>query len=97
MVVPDISVADGVARINFRLPSDLKDVIERAAIASGQSVTDFAIQTLARTAQEVLERQQVRTLSARDRDIFLALLDNESAPNEALRSAFEARERLLAK
>lgn len=97
MAVQDVSVAEGVARINFRLPNDIKDVIERAAIASGQSITDFAIQTLVRTANEVLERQQARTLSDRDRDIFLALLDDEMEPNEALRSAFAAREHLLAK
>ena len=97
MAVQDVPVAEGVARINFRLPTDIKDVIERAAIASGQSITDFAIQTLVQTAHEVLERQQVRTLSDRDRDIFLAMLDDETEPNEALRRAFAAREQLLAK
>ena len=92
-----VTVTEGVARINFRLPTDIKDVIERAALVSGQTMTDFAIQTLVRTAQEVLERQQTRTLSDRDRDIFLALLDDETEPNEALRSAFAARAHLLAK
>ena len=93
----DVTVAEGVARINFRLPTDIKDVIERAALVSGQTMTDFAIQTLVRTAHEVLERQQARTLSERDRDIFLTMLDDESEPNEALRSAFAARERLIVK
>ena len=60
-------------------------------------VITFAIQTLVRTAHEVLERQQARTLSERDRDIFLTMLDDESEPNEALRSAFAARERLIVK
>lgn len=97
MVVQDVPVAEDVARIHFRLPTAIKDVIERAAIASGQSITDFAVQTLVRTANEVLERQQTRLLTERDRDIFLVMLDDESEPNEALRSAFAAREQLLAK
>ena len=97
MAGQDVTVAEGVARINFRLPTDIKDVIERAALVSGQTMTDFAIQTLVRTAHEVLERQQARTLSERDRDIFLTMLDDESEPNEALRSAFAARERLIVK
>lgn len=85
------------ARLNFRLPSEAKKKIERAAIASGLSVTDFAVHALLNTADEVLEREHTRRLSDRDRDIFLALLDSDDAPNEALKSAFQAREELFAK
>ena len=35
------------ARLNFRLPADLKQTIEEAAARLGQSVTDFAVSTLA--------------------------------------------------
>ncbi len=85
-----------VARINFRLPSDMKDVVERAAVASGQSLTDFAVQTLVTKANEVLEHQHLRTLTDRDRDIFLAMLDADAEPNEALKSAFAAHKQLIA-
>ncbi len=86
-----------IARLNFRLPSEAKEKIERAAIASGLSITDFAVHALLNTADEVLERQHTRQLSNRDRDIFLALLDAEDEPNKALKSAFQAHEELIAK
>ena len=76
-----------VARFNFRLPAEIKDRIEKAAIASGLTVTDFAINVLAESADEVLEKQRSRTLSTRDSDVFLAMLDDESEPNNALKKA----------
>jgi uncharacterized protein (DUF1778 family) len=85
-----------IARLNFRLPSEAKEKIERAAVASGLTVTDFAVHALVNTADEVLERQHTRKLSKRDRDVFLALLDSDDEPNEALKSAFQARQELIA-
>ena len=78
---------ENIARLNFRLPNEVKEVIERAAAISGLTVTDFAINALVNSANEVLERHQTRTLSDRDRDVFLALLDSDQEPNEALKSA----------
>jgi uncharacterized protein (DUF1778 family) len=73
------------ARINFRLSSDLKQTIEDAAAEMGQSVSDFAISTLVHTARQILHDQQATRLSARDRKLFAALLDDErSRPNAAL-------------
>jgi uncharacterized protein (DUF1778 family) len=88
--------SNAIARLHFRLPSEAKEKIERAAVASGLSVTDFAVHALVNTADEVLERQQTRRLSDRDRDVFLALLDADDDPNEALKSAFRARRDLIA-
>ena len=81
------------ARFNFRLPAEIKDRIEKAAIISGVTVTDFAINVLANSAAEVLEKQYTRTLSDRDRDIFLAMLDEDVEPNEALLKAVEEYKR----
>jgi len=73
------------ARLNFRLPSDLKEVIEEAAASLGQSVCDFAVSTLVQQARSVIEQRNVTTLSDRDRDRFIALLDDaEAQPNAAL-------------
>ncbi len=73
------------ARINFRLSSDLKKTIEDAAAEMGQSVSDFAISTLVQTARRILHEQQVTRLSERDRQRFVAMLDDESSqPNDAL-------------
>ena len=81
------------ARLNFRLPPEIKEKIENAAIVSGVTVTDFAITALANTAQEVLEKHHTTILSDRDRDIFLAMLEDDSEPNEALKNAVEEYKR----
>lgn len=73
------------SRLNFRLPSELKEVIEEAAASLGQSVSEFAVGTLVRQAREVVHQKRVTVLSNRDRDRFLALLDDaEVQPNAAL-------------
>ena len=54
------------ARLSFCLPSDLKTVIEKAAAALGQSVSDFAVSTLVQTAHSVLHQQSVTELTNRD-------------------------------
>ncbi len=78
------------ARLNFRLPSELKQVIEQAAGHLGQTVSEFAVSTLVRSAHEVIEQHDRTELSNRDRDIFLAMLDDADAePNEALAAAAE--------
>lgn len=86
-----------IARLNFRLPSEAKEKIERAAVVSGLTVTDFAINALVSSAEDVLGRHHITTLSDRDRDLFLAMLDADDVPNEALRSAAETHKRLITK
>lgn len=76
------------ARLDFRLSDEAKARIEKAALVSGQSLSDFAASTLTREANEVLAIYEVTTLSDRDRDLFLELLDAQDAPNEALKAAF---------
>lgn len=86
-----------IARLNFRLPSEAKERIEQAAIAEGLTVTDFAVHALVNIADEVLERHHSRTLTNRDQDIFLELLDANDDPNEALKDAFQAHRELIIK
>jgi uncharacterized protein (DUF1778 family) len=76
------------ARINVRISSDLKQTIENAAAALGQTVSEFAISTVVREARQVLQDAQVTRLSNRDRDQFLKALDAvDSKPNAALKAA----------
>jgi uncharacterized protein (DUF1778 family) len=76
------------ARINFRLPAALKNVVEEAAAALGQSVSDYAISTLVTNSRIVLQQSQLTTMSSHDREIFMALLDDAGAkPNKALAAA----------
>jgi uncharacterized protein (DUF1778 family) len=78
------------ARLNIRLPTELKQIIEQAAAQLGQSVSDFAISTLVKNARAVIHQHDITELSNRDRDIFIKMLDDtEAQPNQALTIAAE--------
>lgn len=86
-----------VARLNIRLSAEIKERIEKAATLSGVSLTDFTVANLSQVADDILERHRTRKLSDRDRDIFLKMLDDtKEEPNEALKDAFKAHDKLIA-
>ena len=73
------------ARLSARLAAELKKTIEEAAAQMGQTVSDFAVSTLAQTARKILLDQRVTRLSERDRPLFMEILDDQSTkPNQAL-------------
>jgi uncharacterized protein (DUF1778 family) len=76
------------ARLSIRVPAELKTMIEAAAACLGQSVSGFAVSTLAQAARTVIEQGHVTRLSGRDREAFMAILDDADAqPNKALKAA----------
>jgi uncharacterized protein (DUF1778 family) len=81
------TVAKPKTRIDFRIRQETRDKIERAAMLRGKNLTDFAEEALERAADEVIASENTVTLSNRDRDRFLELLDNPRQPNEALATA----------
>ena len=84
------------ALADLHLPGDLTAIVERAASHLGQTVGEFAAAALVRTAHEVIEQHERTLLSNRDRDIFLALLEDADAePNEALRAAADQYRRQM--
>lgn len=74
-------------RLDFRVSPRHKSLIERAASARGQTVTSFAIATLVSAAEEAVQHETERTLSARDARVFLAALAESAEPNAALKAA----------
>ena len=85
------------ARLNFRVSPDIKDRVEKAARLSGLTLTDFAVSVLNETATEVLDRHHVAELSNRDRDMFLAMLDERAKPNALLKRAKQTHRKLITK
>jgi uncharacterized protein (DUF1778 family) len=73
------------ATLDLRLPLVLKEAVAEAAAHLGQSVDEFAVGVLARSAREVIAHRGQTVLSDRDWERLLAILDAE--PNEALRAA----------
>ena len=74
-------------RLDVRLNSKHKQMIEQAADLLGQTLSTFTVSTLVREAEQVIERFGVLRLSTRDRDAFLAALDNPPKPSARLRKA----------
>lgn len=83
------------ANIHFRVSPDEREIIEKAIIISDQTLTEFATRSLINSANKILEREYVTTLSNQDRDRLLAMLDADEEPNEALRQAAEIHNRLI--
>jgi len=80
---------NSTARLDFRLQSEHKNLIEQAAALTGQTVSQFAIATLLEASRTAIEQASSTELSTRDRDVFLAMLDADGEPNAALRAAAE--------
>ena len=75
-------------RIDLRVNAETKALLSRAYELAGYSnLTSFVIATASERAQRVIEEHNRFTLSDRDRDIFLAALENPPEPNKALRDA----------
>ncbi len=75
------------ARLDFRLARAQKELIEDAASLLVQSVSDFAIHALVEKAMKITQRTGVRTVSKRDWEALVKLLDSPPAPNAALKKA----------
>jgi uncharacterized protein (DUF1778 family) len=76
------------ARLNVRLPAELKRTIEEAAATLGQTVSEFAVAAAVREARQVLKEAHVTRLSQRDWDRFCKLLDDlDAKPNAKLKAA----------
>ncbi len=75
------------ARLDMRIDRRAKRLIERAALITGQTLTDFAVSNLVQLAMETIERYEKLVMSNRDRDRFLAALDRPPKPLPALAKA----------
>ena len=74
-------------RIEARLSSEAKAVIQRAADISGRSMSDFIVTSALEAAKETIREHAVIVLSARDSETFVEALLNPAGPNEALLAA----------
>lgn len=82
-------------RITARLPHANRVIIERAAAVYGATVNQFIVQTALDRAGEILEREEMLRLSARDARTFLAALESPPEPAEKLIDALKAHSRLV--
>ena len=77
------------ARLEARITSDQKALIERAAAYEGRSLSDFVVATVQEAAKAVIRDHEVLPLDRSQSRSFVELLLNPPEPNEALQQAAE--------
>lgn len=75
-----MSTATKNDRLELRLTTEQKREIERAAIVSGRSVTEFSVPLLVDQAQEVLRQERELNMSMEAWEEFNAILDEPAKP-----------------
>ena len=70
--------------LNLRIPAAERNLIDRAAVSSGKTRTDFILSAARRAAEETLLDQTPFVVDAATYAKFLALLDAPPQPNERL-------------
>ena len=75
------------ARLEARITADQKAFFQRAAALLGRSLTDFVVSSAQEIAARTVREHESMTLSARDRETFVAALLEAPAPGKRLRKA----------
>ena len=75
------------SRIDLRVTEEQKAILEKAASIKGVSLSAYTLLHLVPLAQQEIDNQEQLTLSNRDRDTFLATLNNPPKLKGKLKSA----------
>ena len=79
-----MAIATKTNRIDIRLTDSDKSLIEKAASFNRQSISSYIISVIVKQAQIDIEQNERITLSGKDWDLIMQLLENPGEPNEAL-------------
>ena len=74
------------SRLELRLASDEKAIIERAAALSGSNTTDFVRSTMLTAAREAVRMHEGIKLTEEGSRVFVEALIDPPEPNEHLRA-----------
>lgn len=73
-------------RVEARVTSEQKALLERAAALEGRSMADFIITSAHQAAASTITRHELLQLSPRDQGAFVEALLNPPIANETLRA-----------
>ena len=76
--------------LNIRIPASERNLIDRAALSSGKTRTDFILSAARRAAEEALLDRALLLVSPAKFAKFLALLEAPTKPNPRLRRTMKA-------
>lgn len=74
-------------RIEARLNPEQKALLAQAAALEGRSLSEFVIHSACQSARQVVQEQELLSLTARDRAVFVQSLLDESEPHPRLMHA----------
>lgn len=78
------------ARLEARIPNELKENLELAASVSGyRTVNSFLVHALQESADRIISDYRMAKLDAEQSKQFAESLLNPKGPNEALKEAFQ--------
>ena len=77
------------SRLQIRVNSESRRVLERAAAYSNKNISEFILSHMMNTAEKIVEKHENSALSAEDWDIFYKALLNPPKPNKKLKKAFK--------
>jgi uncharacterized protein (DUF1778 family) len=72
-------------RLETRVTTEQKNLIERAAVLQGRTITDFVLTSAQDAARRAIEEHQQLELSVRDSEAFVEALLNPRPVNDRLR------------
>lgn len=75
------------ARLEARITSAQKSIIERAAALEGRTVSDFVVNTVQQAAKAVIAEHEVLRLNDEESRAFIDRVLNPPEPNNALEQA----------
>lgn len=93
---PDPPAPPRRERLEARITTEQKTLLERAAALEGRSLTDFVVSNAHAAAVATIQRHEVIALTARDSQLFAEALSHPPAPNERLRAAARRHRDLIA-
>ena len=76
--------------LNLRIPAAERNLIDRAALSTGKTRTDFVLEAARRAAEDTLLDRTMLLVSAEAYAEFLTRLDAPAQPNERLRRTMQA-------
>jgi uncharacterized protein (DUF1778 family) len=84
-----------IARLEARLPSEVRALLKRAAEIEGRTLTDFVVSAAREAACRTIERTEIMRLAVEDQRLVAEALLNPPRPAAALTKAFRRRRELF--
>lgn len=88
-------VRGATERVEARVTPEVKELLVRAAILEGRSLSDFVVSSAQRAAIETLRDREVIRLNEEETERFYAAILDPPEPNDYMRESLRLRRQLI--